>query len=145
MTSETILIKNAHILDGHSPELSDRSGILLADGEIKEISAGAAGSGSDHVIDADGRTVMPGLIDNHIHVYIPTLDTTAFSRMPDTYIAQYANVFLNATLQRGFTTIRDIGGGDVGISRAIDHGLAGRAARAAMHGICHQETSLDAI
>jgi len=43
--------------------------------------------------------------------------------MPDTYIAQYANVFLNATLQRGFTTIRDIGGGDVGISRAIDHGL----------------------
>jgi len=62
MTSETILIKNAHIFDGHSPELSDRSSILLADGEIKEISTGATGSGSDHVVDAAGRTVMPGLI-----------------------------------------------------------------------------------
>ena len=123
MTADTILVKNAHIFDGHNPELSDRSSILLADGEIKEISTGDTGSGSDHVIDAEGRTVMPGLIDNHIHVYIPTLDTTALSRMPDTYIAQYANVFLNSTLDRGFTTLRDIGGGDVGISRAIDHGM----------------------
>ena len=123
MTTEAILIKNAHIFDGHNPGLSDRSNILLADGEIKEISAGDIGTGECHVVDAGGRTVIPGLIDNHIHATIPTLNTTAFTRMPETYIAQYANVFLNATLQRGFTTIRDIGGGDVGISRAIDHGL----------------------
>ena len=123
MTAESILIKNVHIFDGYNQELSDRSNVLLADGEIKEIFTGAIKSEGHHVIDAEGRTVMPGLIDNHIHVYIPTLDTTALTRMPDTYIAQYANVFLNATLQRGFTTIRDIGGGDVGISRAIDHGL----------------------
>ena len=123
MTTESILIKNAHIFDGHTPELSDRSNILLADGEIKEISSGDIGAGGHHMVDAEGRTVMPGLIDNHIHVTIPTLDTTALTRMPETYFAQYANVFLNATLQRGFTTIRDIGGGDVGISRAIDHGL----------------------
>ena len=123
MTTEAILIKNAHIFDGHNPGLSDRSNILLADGEIKEISAGDIGTGECYVVDAGGRTVIPGLIDNHIHATIPTLDTTAFTRMPETYIAQYANVFLNATLQRGFTTIRDIGGGDVGISRAIDHGL----------------------
>ena len=123
MTVASILVKNAHIFDGHSPDLSDRADILLADGEIKEISTGHLDSAGHHVVDAAGRTVMPGLIDNHIHVTIPTLDTTALTRMPETYIAQYANVFLNATLQRGFTTIRDIGGGDVGISRAIDHGL----------------------
>ncbi len=123
MTAEPILIKNAHIFDGHNADLSGRSDILLADGEIKEISTGDIDTGSHHAVDAEGRTVMPGLIDNHIHVCIPTLDTTALTRMPETYIAQYANVFLNATLQRGFTTIRDIGGGDVGISRAIDHGL----------------------
>ena len=123
MNAETILIKNARIFDGHNPELSAPANILLADGEIMEISGGAINSGSHCTVDAGGRTVMPGLIDNHIHVYIPTLDTTALSRMPDTYIAQYANVFLNSTLDRGFTTLRDIGGGDVGISRAIDHGL----------------------
>ena len=123
MAVESILVKNAHIFDGHRPDLSDRADILLADGEIKEISTGNLDGGDHHVVDAEGRTVMPGLIDNHIHVAIPTLDTTAFTRIPETYISQYANVFLNATLQRGFTTIRDIGGGDVGISRAIDHGL----------------------
>jgi len=123
VSDASILIKNAHIFDGHNPELSARADIMLADGEIKSIAAGGTGSGGKHVVDAGGRVVMPGLIDNHIHVSIPTLDTTALSRMPETYIAQYANVFLNATLQRGFTTIRDIGGGDVGISRAIDHGL----------------------
>ena len=123
MTTESVLIKNAHIFDGHSPDLTGRTNILLADGEIKEISIGNVSPGKHHVIDAEGCTVMPGLIDNHIHVSVPTLDTTALSRMPETYIAQYANVFLNATLERGFTTIRDIGGGDVGIARAIDHGL----------------------
>ena len=123
MNAETILIKNARIFDGHTPELSDPCNILLSGGEIREISGADLSSGSHCTVDAGGRTVMPGLIDNHIHVYIPTLDTTALSRMPDTYIAQYANVFLNSTLDRGFTTLRDIGGGDVGISRAIDHGL----------------------
>ena len=63
MTSKAILIKNAHIFDGHNPELSDRSNILLADGEIKEISTGVAGSGSDHVVDAAGRTVSDARSD----------------------------------------------------------------------------------
>ena len=49
-----------------------RSNILLADGEIKEISAGDIGTGECHVVDAGGRTVIPGLIDNHIHATIPT-------------------------------------------------------------------------
>ncbi len=123
MTNESILIKNAHIFDGHNNDLSDSSSILLADGEIKDISTGTMKEDGHLVIDAGGRTVMPGLIDNHIHVTIPSLDFTALGRMPETYVAQYSNVFLNAALMRGFTTLRDIGGGDVGIARAIEHGM----------------------
>ena len=121
--NESILIKNAHIFDGHNDALSDATSVLLAEGEIKEITNGAIKEDGHLVIDAAGRTLMPGLIDNHIHVHIPTLDVSALSRMPETYIAQYAHVFLSSTLMRGFTTIRDIGGGDVGVSRAIEHGM----------------------
>lgn len=123
MSAKSILVKNAHVFDGHNNDLSASVSVLLAEGEIKEISASNIKEDGHLVIDAAGRTLMPGLIDNHIHVTIPTLDITALSRMPATYVAQYANVFLNATLLRGFTTIRDIGGGDVGIARAIAHGM----------------------
>ena len=123
MSSSSILIKNARIFDGHNEELSGPSSVLLEGGMIREIAEGGLEESADLVIDAESRTLMPGLIDNHIHVTIPTLDMTALSRMPDSYIAQYANIFLNATLMRGFTSIRDIGGGDIGIARAIEHDM----------------------
>lgn len=118
-----MLIQNARIFDGHGPELSERSDILLADGEIKEITPAGAAAKARCTVDAGGRTVMPGLIDNHVHVHIPSLDVASLLRMPATYAAQYANVFLNAALQRGFTAVRDVGGGDAGLARAIEHGL----------------------
>jgi len=118
-----ILFENARVFDGHSPEVKDGQQVLVADDIIQEISGKKIESTTDIRLDLQGRTLMPGLIDNHIHVHMPTLNTVELAKMLPTYYAHYAGVFLHSALMRGFTTIRDVGGGDIGIARAIDAGL----------------------
>jgi len=119
----SVLYKNARVFDGHSPELKEGLQVFVADGVIQEISDGAISASPDIVLDIESRTLMPGLIDSHIHIYTPQIDLVDLTNTPATYYAQYANVFLKSALMRGFTTLRDVGGGDLGISRAIEHGL----------------------
>jgi imidazolonepropionase-like amidohydrolase len=72
------------------------------------------------VIDAAGATVMPGLIDAHVHVLATTFDL----RETDNWTAGYTTVRALAEaermLRRGFTTVRDVAGADWGMARAID-------------------------
>ncbi|MER6274685.1 hypothetical protein [Streptomyces sp900105755] len=71
-----LLIKNAHLLDPDSGELTDVSWLEAADGRIAGHSAGRPPAvGEDvPVVDADGATVMPGLIDAHVHLLLTTFD-----------------------------------------------------------------------
>ena len=66
---------------------------------------------------------MPGLIDAHFHAYTPTFDIVKIDRMPQALLASHARVILEGALQRGFTTVRDAGGGDIGLWMAIEQGL----------------------
>ncbi len=59
-----------------------------------------------------GLTLMPGMIDAHVHVYAAELHLTRVSRRPWTYLAHHAATFLRHMLQCGYTTVRDTGGGD---------------------------------
>jgi imidazolonepropionase-like amidohydrolase len=75
--------------------------------------------------DVDGRGLfaLPGLIDCHVHVTSLSADEWADSGHPASYVAAHATRALAATVRRGFTTVRDAGGADAGLSRALDEGV----------------------
>jgi imidazolonepropionase-like amidohydrolase len=116
----TLSIVNGLVFDGVSPELIEGA-VHVADGRIVEV--GAAPRPADRVIDARGATVLPGLIDAHFHAYGIALDLLAIEARPASYVALSGARRLAAALARGFTTVRDVAGGDAGLARAISEGL----------------------
>ncbi|SNY47886.1 metal-dependent hydrolase family protein [Paractinoplanes atraurantiacus] len=119
----SLTIINATIFDGVNGDLVEGS-VHVADGRITAIGGGAAPSPtSARVIDARGRTVLPGLIDAHCHAYGIDLNMLQLESRPLSYIALAAAKRLAGALSRGFTTVRDPSGGDAGLDRAIREGL----------------------
>jgi len=118
--SHDLLIKNALIFDGQSPDLREGS-ILIRNGEIAAFDEKSA-SGVE-VFDAGGRVVSPGFIDCHFHAYGIDLDMMRLESTPRSYVALKGHLRLEAALRRGFTTVRDVAGGDSGLALAIREGL----------------------
>lgn len=120
-----LLIENALLFDGHGPELIEGASVLVEAGTIEEVAEGTIATGGLEVrrIDAAGRTLMPGLIDAHFHAVAADPNIAALEAMSPYQIAQYARGFLEAALQRGFTSVRDAGGADFGLALSIESGL----------------------
>jgi imidazolonepropionase-like amidohydrolase len=74
-------------------------------------------------VDGKGRTLMPGLIDNHWHTMLVRPSPAQAIEGDLGYTNLLAGVEAEATLMRGFTTVRDLGGPSFGLKRAIDVGL----------------------
>ena len=74
------------------------------------------------IVDGGGRTLMPGLIDNHWHAF-PVRPTPAQAMGDLTFNTLAAGDEATDTLMRGFTTVRDLGGPVFGLKRAIDAGI----------------------
>jgi imidazolonepropionase-like amidohydrolase len=66
---------------------------------------------------------MPGLVDCHVHVTAASAHLAQIEEWSPMYLAAHAGAIARDMLQRGFTTVRDAGGADFGIARAIDEGL----------------------
>jgi imidazolonepropionase-like amidohydrolase len=119
-----VLFRDARVFDGWSDETRDGCDVLVADGVVREVSdTRLAALGDTEVVECGGRILMPGLIDAHVHVYAAGVNLTQVVRWPATYTAHFAARFLRASLDRGFTTVRDVGGGDVGLASALRDGL----------------------
>jgi len=119
----TLKLTNATLFDGISDELLEDRSVLIEGDRIVEVADGTISSSADQVIDLGGQTLLPGLIDAHVHVYTSELNLSSNMRRPWTYLAQYANRFLGNMLDCGFTSIRDVGGGDFGLAMALEAGL----------------------
>jgi imidazolonepropionase-like amidohydrolase len=115
----TLVISNALIFDGMSPDLREGS-ITIAGGRITGV---GDVEGVGRQIDAHGGVVMPGLIDAHFHAYAISLKSVENETGPLSYSALAGARRLSATLRRGFTTVRDVAGGDIGLATAIERGL----------------------
>ncbi|MET0256954.1 MAG: amidohydrolase family protein [Methylobacterium sp.] len=116
-----ILLKNARIVDGTQDRPSDAVDVLVEGRHVREVGPGLA-SGTATVVDLGGRTLMPGLIDCHVHVIASTPDLGANAELPNSLVALRAAGIMNAMLMRGFTTVRDLGGADHGLVQAVEEG-----------------------
>ena len=117
------LFRNGRLLDPRRDELLDGYEVLVEDSTVKEVSDRAIASASATPIDLRGRTLMPGLIDCHIHVVLTEVNLRLLSDVPLTLLAAKGSVAMRAMLHRGFTTLRDTGGADFGIKAAVEQGL----------------------
>jgi imidazolonepropionase-like amidohydrolase len=133
-----ILFENVAVFDGESPALRAPAHVLIEGNEIRHISAESIAARDAERIDGRGKTLMPGLIDNHVHVYLESLHLT-LPEPPITYRAQYAHNYLEETLARGFTTIRDVAGGDHGLAMALRAGFV-EGPRFYYGGLCLTQT-----
>jgi imidazolonepropionase-like amidohydrolase len=95
----------------------------VADGRIREVSERPIKSGSANSIDLAGRVLMPGLIDAHVHVIATTPNLGANLRLPNSLVAHRSARLMCKMLMRGFTTVRDLGGADLGLVMAVEEGL----------------------
>lgn len=119
-TSGTLFL-HARVFDGYAEQLSLPQSIFVQNGRIAalgELCPDTAGT----VIDAQGRTLMPGLIDCHVHVTAIENSFTATEALPASLVAFRCGHVLGAMLDRGFTTVRDMGGADHGLVRALEEG-----------------------
>jgi imidazolonepropionase-like amidohydrolase len=123
-----IVFRSARIFDGESEVLGTNENVFVEGGVISEISQRPP-DGGDEVVDCGGRVLMPGLIDAHVHVYAAGLNIVRVVQTPTSYLAHFAARFLSASLDRGFTTLRDVGGADIGLALAIRDGLLGTVPR----------------
>ncbi|HJQ55594.1 MAG TPA: amidohydrolase family protein [Vineibacter sp.] len=118
-----VLIRNISLLDPRWNEARGGHEVLVEDATIREVSDKPIRAASASVVDGGGRTLMPGLIDCHVHtmhaeVYVNRLET-----VPLTLMAAHGAERLKRMLDRGFTTVRDAGGADWGIKAAVEAGL----------------------
>lgn len=139
--SEVTLFKNVNVFDGRSETLLQGYDVLVVGNLIRQVAKDIPASGTYEidvrtgakgqvekrqvaakVIDGRGGTLMPGLIDVHVHLALNSQGTTAVEKSW-MYTGVKASVVATQMLLRGFTAVRDAGGPVAGLKQAIDEGL----------------------
>jgi imidazolonepropionase-like amidohydrolase len=119
-----LLLRDVRVFDGVGPTLSPRTDVLVRGNTIERIAPGLAAPGGARVIDGRGRTLMPGLIDVHVHMTFGAMEMTTLMAPDLTPSKAEAGAAAQAELMllRGFTSVRDVGGPVFGLKAGIDAG-----------------------
>jgi imidazolonepropionase-like amidohydrolase len=117
-----LLFENALVLDPCAGEIVGERSVLVREGRIEEVTEGRVTAHGARRVDLDGRVLMPGLCDAHVHVTAGTPDFAALATWSPTYTGIRAAEIMHGMLMRGFTTVRDAGGADFGLARAVEEG-----------------------
>src|SRR5215469_13246128 len=134
-TPQVTVIRAGTLIDGKSDQ-ARHDQIIVIRGNLVESVSGAAGAkipSGAAVIDLSQKTVLPGLIDSHTHIFLQGEDPAHggydanILSAPLALRAARATVSARRALEQGFTTLRDVetegaGYGDVGIKQAIEGG-----------------------
>jgi len=116
-----VVVKNANVLDTESMEIVGERSIVMEDDRIVDVVDGTAPA-SDLEIDAEGAFALPGFIDAHVHHFIVTMNFAKLQRMAPIEIGIAMSRLSEATVKRGFTTVRDTGGNVIPLIKAIANG-----------------------
>ena len=117
-----ILITNANIFDGNSEKLATGMSVLVEGNKIVRIDESITAPAGSKVIDGGGRTLIPGLIDAHWHTSYAYAAQSTIVTGDISEVAIRGALGSEATLLRGFTTVRDVGGNPFTIKKMIDRG-----------------------
>jgi imidazolonepropionase-like amidohydrolase len=118
---QSVVFDNVRIFDG--AKLASPMNVLVEGNQIAKISAEPITVAAATRIAGQGRTLMPGLIDAHWHTFMARPSMVMASTAPMTLITLMAGAEAQATLLRGFTSVRDLGGPSFGLKMAIDSGV----------------------
>ena len=119
-----IVLDDVSVVDVEAGRTVPHRQVTLAGDRITQVRpAGATADPQADRPDVRGLTVMPGLIDAHVHVKAWHADLSVVPRQPASYTALRAAALLAGMLRRGFTTVRDAGGADAGLAAALADGL----------------------
>ena len=119
----TILIQNSNLLDIEKAEIIEGMNVLIEENKISELSDKEIKSSTAMKIDAKGKTLMPGLIDAHVHITATSLDLGSISKYPHILNVLKSAKLAESMLMRGFTSVRDCTGADWGFHEAIEKDL----------------------
>lgn len=115
----SIILENVTLLDPVSGTLKEGMSIYIKDKIFKEVTKDKI-KNIGKIYDMSGKILMPGLIDAHVHVTASSTSFTNLSRTPASYITAKSIPILNGMIGRGFTTVRDGGGADWGLAKAVE-------------------------
>ena len=118
-----IVFRNAAVLDAQAPHRREGCDVVVENGTIREVAERPVNLSGATVIDVAGRTVMPGLIDCHVHTIATMLNLGANAALPNAIVTLKSVHILRGMLERGFTTVRDAGGADYALALAIESGI----------------------
>jgi imidazolonepropionase-like amidohydrolase len=116
------LFRNAQILDAERGNYLAASSVLVEGDRILEVGGAEMPASEVQRLDLRGMTLLPGLIDAHVHVTAVTADLGRLAEWSPAYVTVRAALVLEGMLRRGFTTVRDVGGADYGLAQAIAEG-----------------------
>lgn len=114
-----IVFTNATLFDSISGEFHPAD-LAIADDRIVDVGSDLD---ADEVIDCTDKYILPGLIDTHVHVMFSHLDFMKQMHTPFSYRFYSAMDNLHRTLRVGITTVRDAGGADAGVRKAVEDGI----------------------
>jgi imidazolonepropionase-like amidohydrolase len=115
--------KNFELLDPEAVELHGGHELIVEGASIREVSAKPIKLAKASVIDCGKRTLMPGLIDSHVHVVLSEVVLRNLESVPLTLMTARSAQLMRNMLDRGFTSVRDTGGADWGLKEAVDKWL----------------------
>ena len=116
------LIKNASVFDGKHAKRKENAYVVIENNLVNEIGKGEISEeGFDTVIDAEQRTVIPGLTDAHVHLFFNGKGISDGMRADENAVRSVR--VARDMLLRGFTTVRDAGGVTYGLKKNIDSGF----------------------
>ena len=117
-----LLFRNFKMLEPEVGELQGGFELLVEGDTIRESSDKPIKAKDADVVDCGGRTLMPGLIDSHVHVFLSEVNIRFLEAVPLTLATARAVALMRGMIDRGFTTVRDTGGADWGIKSAVEQG-----------------------
>jgi imidazolonepropionase-like amidohydrolase len=124
VSTARILLRDVAVLDADAGELVEGQAVVVEGDRIAETGpAGSVRAGDAVALDGRGMTLMPGLIDAHVHVTAVTADLAELEGWSPAYVTARAAGVLRGMLDRGFTTVRDVAGADFGLAAAVEEGL----------------------
>ena len=127
LASAATVVHAGHLFDTASGKMLEKRSVVIEAGRITNVEAGFIGGEGDEIIDLSSSYVSPGFMDMHVHLDGELNPPASYSEeffMNSADIALRSSIFAKRTLDAGFTTVRDLGAGDIQAIFALRDAIA---------------------